>query len=366
MKILHIIEDYTLNSGGLRTVVKDLNGHLNHLNNIDSIILSSQKEESDNIYLVERAKKNLWLYSKEWVLVLENIVKNQHVDLIHIHGVWMYPQYITAKYALKNKIPFIISPHGMYEPWLWTKGRLKKKIYFKFLTKNLFSKASRIHAITSDEQSNLKKLFPNSNFVEIPNLIEFNKETNEREVHFKEKYILFLGRLHEKKGIELLINSFSKLKNDDLILKIAGGFNEYKLVLEELVIKLGLQRKVQFLGLVKGFEKKQLFRNAFVFVAPSYSEVVGMVNLEAALEQTPVITTFQTGLKKEWNDNGGFLINPNQEELTIILKKVLNWTKEERFENGKNLCAFVSENYSWSSRIIDWISTYQNILKEQK
>ena len=58
-----------------------------------------------------------------------------------------------------------------------------------------------------------------------------------------------------------------------------------------------------------------LFKNAFVFVAPSHSEVIGMVNLEAAILQTPVITTFQTGLLKDWSKNGGFLIEPTENEI---------------------------------------------------
>jgi glycosyltransferase involved in cell wall biosynthesis len=364
INILHVTEDYSLSSGGLRTVINDLNNHLNSVKNINSYIISSKEEKGDNIELVKNAIDQTWLYSSQWNEKFIEITNSYRIDVIHIHGVWMYPQYIAAKFAVKNKIPFIISSHGMYEPWLWTKGRIKKNIYFNFLIKSLFSKASKIHAITPAEKNNLKKFFSYSKLIEIPNLISFKKPFD-KTVNSKENYVLFLGRLHEKKGIELLIIAFSKLKKGDLILKIAGEFNQYKFILDKLIEKLGLQKKVQFLGLVTGEEKIKLFKNAYLFVAPSYSEVIGMVNLEAALQKTPVITTFQTGIKKEWDENGGILINPNELELIGALKKALSWTRKERDDCGEKLYSFVKHNYSWEYRLKDWIACYSDIIKEK-
>ncbi|SDG47568.1 glycosyltransferase [Psychroflexus sediminis] len=363
MNILHITEDFSLDSGGLRTVINDLSNNLNNLQNINSYILSSQQEKGDNIELVSDAKGKPWLYSVQWNKKLVDLILKKNINILHIHGVWMYPQYKAAKFALKHNIPFILSPHGMYEPWLWTKGRLKKSAYFNLLVKSLFSKASRIHAITSAEKNNLKPLFPQSDFVEIPNLISF--ELSNCINDSTEKYLLYVGRLHEKKGIKLLISSFSKLKVNDLILKIAGEFNDYKIELVKLIEKLDLQKKVQFLGLVTGEEKMKLFKDAYVFVAPSYSEVVGMVNLEAASQKTPVITTHQTGLKREWNVNGGILINPNQKELTSALEEAASWSKEQRDINGERLYNFVKQNYSWEHRLQDWVSIYSDIIKEK-
>ncbi len=360
MKILHVLEDYSVHSGGIRTVLKELNQKLNQAN-IDSYILSSKKEKDDEIFLVETGKP--WLYSKQWAEELNEIYIKNNIDIIHIHGVWMYPQYIAAKFAIQHQIPFLLTPHGMYEPFLWNKSKLKKKIYFNLLSKPVFSKADAIHAITFNEKNNLKKLFQNSNIIEIPNLIDQN---NFKEIppNLNEKYILFLGRLDPKKGIDLLIKSFSKINNTGWKLKIAGGFTPYKKELEKLVEEYNLADKVEFLGLVTGEVKNQLYANAFVFVAPSHSEVVGMVNLEAAIFKTPVITTYQTGLNPKWNDNGGILINPKIEELINALNKVTNWSIEERIHNGIKLHNFVINNYSWQNRLKDWKALYENILKK--
>jgi len=361
MNILHIIEDFSLQGAGLRTVIKNLNEQLNQLGGFNSIVLSSSKEKNDLIRTVNMPTASPWLYSKDWKKKIELIIQLDKVDVIHIHGVWMYPQYIAVKIALKNKIPFVITPHGMYEPWLWTKGTVKKKLYFKFLTSRLFSKSNVIHAITHNEKKNLRNLFPKNKIIEIPNLIDFNDYSNRETRQDNEKYILYLGRLHQVKGIEILIKAFYELEDKKVILKIAGGFNSYKIKLESLITELNLKNRVQFLGLVKGDEKLKLFRNAFVFVAPSYSEVIGMVNLEAATQKTPVITTFNTGLKHQWSDNGGILINPKKDDLTIALMQVLDWNNRIRNEKGKKLFRFVKENYSWETKLKDWINLYSSL-----
>ena len=86
-----------------------------------------------------------------------------------------------------------------------------------------------------------------------------------------------------------------------------------------------------------------------------------MVNLEAAINKTPVITTHQTGLKPEWNENGGKLINPNLDELTHALENAIKWDQFERETNGRKLSDFVIEFYSWEKRFVDWENTYEKL-----
>jgi glycosyltransferase involved in cell wall biosynthesis len=356
MKILHIVEDFSIKSGGLRTVIKNLDFYLNK-EGFYSCILSSDKEMEDNIHIVKTTNK--WLYSKEWTQKIDEIVTEQKIDLIHIHGVWLYPQYIGAKYAIKNNIKMVLSAHGMYQPWMWKKGIIYKKIYFYFLSNKWFSKASVIHTITANETKNIKYYFKKNKIVEIPNLIGLVKQN----ALFIEqpKYILYLGRLNKTKGIDILINSFAEIENKHLSLKIAGGFNDYKKDLDTLIASLNLTDKVEFVGEVKNKEKDKLIKNAWVMVSASYSDVIGMVNLEAASLNTPMITTYNTGLKKEWNVNGGKLINPDKEELIMALTEVLNWTEEERYNKGKELFNFVEQNYSWKTKIVDWLSLYKSL-----
>lgn len=362
MKILHIVEDFSLESGGLRTVINNLNTYLNETEH-SSYILSSKKEEIDSIFVQETNMP--WLYSKDWIIQIKNLQKKFNFDIFHIHGVWTYPQYISAKFCEKNRIPFIVSVHGMYEPWLWEKGVVKKKVYFNMLAKKLFGKANFIHAITPDEKTNLIQLFNKKEVIEIPNLISESSTLPDSFINSEKKYILYLGRLDKKKGIDLLIKSFSKIGSKKITLKIAGQINGYKKELDLLIDKLEINKKVEFLGMVSGLMKEKLISNAFVLVAPSHSEVIGMVNLEAAILKTPVITTYQTGLNPLWNENGGILINPIELELDKAIQSVVNWSTEDRINNGDKLQKFVVNNYSWEKRFKDWLSLYKSCLDEK-
>lgn len=359
MNILHVVEDFSYDSGGLRTVVERLNFHLNKQRAVSSCILSSKKEEEDDIETVQA--ENTWLYATNWKKEIQRILVQKQINIVHIHGIWMYPQFLIAKICVKQNIPFLVSTHGMYEPWLWKKGTIKKKLYYHLLTKKLFRKAKVVHAITPLESANLSKYFESSKIVQIPNLIDevslkLTKQTSD------EKYVLFLGRITKVKGLDILLKAFAALNQNSFKLVIAGKFSDYKAELEKIIADLNIGNQVIFKGLVRGLEKQNLIQNAFVMVTPSYSEVIGMVNLEGGIHCTPVITTFQTGLDEGWSSNGGILIQPNVEELTAALKNVMQWDCQKRNQNGENLKNFVKQHYSWTTRVKDWIQVYKEVL----
>ena len=358
MKIAHIVEDYSKLSGGIRTVVFDIDTWLKK-KSIESQIITTKAEETDDVIVNTRElPKEIWCYSSE----LKNSLQDNQYDFFHIHGIWMYPQYIASKIAFNNKTPYLITPHGMLEPWLWENGTLKKKLYFNFMIKKYFTNANVLHAITPDEKENLHKLFKHKNIEVIPNSISYTEiESFSIKKHTREKYILFVGRLDPKKGIDLLIRAFANVNPKNVKLKIAGPKNYYQHELIKLAKDLDIESKVEFLGMVSGGEKYQFYKDAWVFVAPSYSEVVGMVNLEAGILETPVITTHQTGLYKEWNENGGVLINPNVEELSKALADAMQWSESERDDRGKKLKQFIVEHYSWENNIHKWIELYEGL-----
>lgn len=360
MNIKHIVEDFSFASGGVRTVVQDLSNHL-VLNNVSSEIFTTRKENEDlvNFFPSKKGVALKWCYSKELGCAIE---AGPNSSIQHVHGVWMYPQYKGLKEGVKQGFSTVFTPHGMLEPWLWKQGYWKKKLYFDSLLKQNIEKSDIVHAITPAERDNLHNLLKKSKRIEVlPNLISVESIPDIVSVGSCDKYILFLGRIHPKKGIDLLISAFSKIKDKTLLLKIVGKKNSYSEELIALVDSLGLSERVVFCGHVTGVDKFRLFKEAWVFVAPSFSEVVGMVNLEAGLMKTPVITTYQTGLLPDWGKNGGVLIHPQVDQLIQSLDMVSQWSDSERQERGNSLYDFIMKEYSWENKMGDWISLYNSL-----
>ena len=237
IKILHITEDNSTRNYGVTAVVNDLNQHLKN-KNINSKIISPiiNEDDKETLYVKPTFSKPIWRHSLE---LKDYLKKNSLNHILHIHGIWMYPQYITSKIAYNTNTTYILTPHGMLEPWLWNKGSFQKKIYFNLMIKKNFLHANILHAITPNEKENLYKLFKHKNIEIIPNSISYRDITKLNIIRKNQKkYILFLGRLDPKKGIDLLIKAFSKIKNNNVTLKIAGPINEYKKLLDLLVINL--------------------------------------------------------------------------------------------------------------------------------
>lgn len=289
--------------------------------------------------------------------------------LFHLHGIWAAPQYVGATVAKEKSIPFIVSAHGMLEPWLWERqGRMmrtKKEIYWKLFAYPALRFANVVHAITPLEQQHLYALFPANRIEVIPNAIDLNEysepEHGEQE---RERLILFVGRIEPKKGVDILLKAFAAAHvSSDWRVAIIGPVwsFEYQAELAKIVAENGLGDRVSFLGPVFGEEKRRWMCKAWLLAVPSHSEVVGLVNLEAAAYCVPSITTHQTGLD-DWTNGGGMLIQPDVEQMRVALKQACAWSESERDERGMASKRLVSERYSWDAVLPQWISLYESLV----
>jgi glycosyltransferase involved in cell wall biosynthesis len=219
-----------------------------------------------------------------------------------------------------------------------------------------------IHAITPLEQRHLSRIFPRKRIEIIPNAIDIPKSgpglAGERE-----KKILYLGRIEPKKGADILLRAFAAARiSGDWTLDIAGPVwsEGYRRQLQEIVRQFGLDHRVRFLGPVFGEEKQKLIDRAWVMAVPSHSEVVGLVNLEAAVGCLPTITTHQTGLY-DWESGGGILINPRDDELRRTLEVACSWSASERRDRGLASHRLVALRYSWQTVLPIWLSLYKSL-----
>jgi len=355
-EIYHITENVSFKSGGVRTILLLLNDYLK-TQNMSSNIITNLKEETDDFI---RFETNMpWFYNKNIKPFLKNLDNSNAI--FHLHGTYTYNQFIGSEVAIEKQIPYILSPHGMLEPWILSKSALKKKTYLQYILNKVLKNAKVLHAITPLEKENLFKLTNHKNIIEIPNLIQFDLIPKNLSYNQTEDYFVFVGRIDPKKGIDLIIKAIYQLGKNNIKLKILGHENEYSSSLKKTINQLGLTSQIEFLGGVFDETKFKLISNARALIAPSFSEAIGMVNLEAAACKTPVITTYQTGLDKDFGKNGGVLINPSIDELKIELQNSINWSDFERIERGRLLQQFVFENYSWEKKGNLWKELYYKI-----
>ena len=313
-------------------------------------------------------KENIVSRMARWSPSMKSEILNEielfQPDLIHIHGVFTPLQQAAQKGAAIFNIPVLLSSHGMLEPWTWNQHGLLYKIFKRFywdlFLRPRLRQVEYIHAITSLEAKNLRAEFPDSEQVLIPNSVNLSKIPEIKKHQSLDRSILFFGRIHPKKGVHTLIEAFHLANINGWRLKIAGPiFNQaYFRELNRQIRDLDLDDQVDFLGPVYGNEKYQLMARSWIVVVPSSSEVVGLVNLEAASVFTPTITTYATGLS-DWEDGGGILVDADPKHLSNAIDFVTSWNLDERVKRGKASRSLLESKYSWKSTGPLWEEAYR-------
>ncbi len=248
------------------------------------------------------ANLGLFLYSPGMKRWLRSNISNY--DLVHLHNFRSYQNNIVCKYARGFGVPYIVQPHGSLPRIVERKGL--KQLYDLVWGNDILQHASKIVAVSGSEVEQFREFgIPDEKIAVIPNGVsdispaslpppgQFRKQ---HEIHEKH-VILYVGRLHKRKGVDFLIRAFDSFlqswSGDDVALVIAGPDGGSQSALEGLVEQLGLAGKVRFVGFVPS--PTSAYQDADVLVYPSVYEIFGLVPFEALLCGTPVIVTDDCG-----------------------------------------------------------------------
>lgn len=365
MKILHYIPSIDRTSGGVGAYMQLLAKELGKL--CDLYIATSVSEnplpiENAKIITIPSKITEFRKMKKEWGKLLNDIKP----DIVHVNCCWMPQSAFTQKWAQKLGYKVILSPHGMLEPWIisrhyWTKKVPALLLYQKAAIKN----ADCLHATAESEKDNLLKLGYNKNIEVIANGIDVDSIRMKNNWERKKK-ILFLSRIHVKKGIEFLLEAVAILKEQltDYTINIAGeGDAEYIASLKNKAKELGIEKLVNFCGGVYGEYKWKLFRDADVFVLPTYSENFGIVVGEALACGTPVITTKGTPWEELNTEHCGWWTEIGTEPTKEALMSFLALSTGELKIMGNNGRKLIENKYSTKKIASDMFNLYQKIVK---
>lgn len=272
-------------------------------------------------------------------------------DLIHVHGLWLMPNIYAGAAAARSGRPLIISPRGMLGKEALKFSSLKKKAFWIALQNAAYREGSCWHATSHSEASEIRDFGIQSPIAVIPNGIDIPELAHTFPKKTGQKSILFLGRLHPIKGVDLLIQAWKRIAEvlPAWHLQIAGpDEGGYRQSLEALISQYRIPR-VQFLGPVAGAEKTELLRNSDLVVLPSRFESFGVVVAEALSHGIPVLASRGTPWSGVVNNRCGWWPDASVEALAGTCTEATSLSSRERREMGLRGRRWVMEAFSWAA-----------------
>jgi len=320
-----------------------------------------------------RNLSNFLAYKYRLFLPMGLIMSNKSIrdfEIIHIHDYRSFLSIIICYFAMKYRIPYVLQAHGSVLP-MFQKKRIKT-LFDDIFGYRILRNAAKIIALTDIEARQYKsmgiaedkiKIVPNgidlSNYDDLPIKGEFKKKYSIGE---SDRIVLYLGRLHRLKGINLLIETFSELVKEigDIRLVIVGPDDGILFNLKKQIDNLNINNKVLLTGPLYGRDKLEAYIDADVYVLPSIYETFPNTVLEAFACGIPVIVTDRCGISHIVN-KAGFVIEYNKDHLGKAIMKILNDAKLSA-ECGDASKRMVKDKYTWDNIIIELEDVYQDIL----
>ena len=337
-----------------------------------NVTLMTGESKDMNTHALDGQKVKLIVFPRDIAKKkLEKLLLEENFDLIHAQGIWLPLYHKVCKIARKHRIPYIMTPRGALEPWCYHDNnffkRIKKRLAMVVYQHNDIQMADCILATANMEAKNLRDLRFTNPIAVIPNGIEIDEYLCRPKEYISQckKQVIFISRIVSKKGIEILIDAWVRVKRsfpDWNVIIVGNGDPKYIKDLESRIAKNELTECVKILPPAFGKDKYELYVESSLFVLPTYSENFGMVIAEALACGVPVITTQGTPWKILEESKSGWWIELSQLNLEDALLEALSMPYEHLFEMGQKGAEMVRENFHYIEVAKKLVNTYAWIL----
>ena len=363
MKIIHYIPSIDRMAGGISTYMQVLAKPLGTMAEVHIMTHASENPlpmENCKVHDIPRYRP----FSGVWKKAVVDLLDSVRPDIVHVNCCWTPDCAMIQRLAQKRGYKVVLTPHGMLEPWIIKRHYWTRKVPALWLyQKAAVQKADCVQATAESERDNLLKLGYNSNIKVVR--LGIDAESIEMKRSWKKsRQILFLSRVHMKKGINFLIEAAAALRAElqGYNILVAGeGDADYVAEMKRMIADNGLQDIVQLIGGVYGDEKWRLFQTSDFFVLPTHSENFGLAIAESLASGTPVITTVGT----PWNDlndtNSGAWIEIGTQPLIDTLKRFLSISDEELETMGMNGRKLIETKYSANVMAEEMMKVYKSL-----
>jgi glycosyltransferase involved in cell wall biosynthesis len=294
-------------------------------------------------------------------------------DLVHVHGCWNLFGWAAARWCRRAGIPYVVSPRGMLHPWSFAHGRIRKALAYRLIEARTLQGARFIHTTSDEETRIVSALGVAANIVMIPNGVEaavpeppaavgeFRRRIAAGSADF---VLLFLGRLHPKKGLDVLIDAFriALRTHPHLVLALAGsGDAAYVAHLRNATLDLQEQRRIVFPGFLDGEARRLALASADAFVLTSHSENFGLSVGEAMAAGLPVVVSRECPWQQieEWH--AGFWVENTAAAIATAIGRLAENPKAARVmgENGR---LAVGRALDWNTLAVNMLRAYRSAL----
>ncbi|MBM43713.1 MAG: hypothetical protein CMJ36_01680 [Phycisphaerae bacterium] len=328
MKVLHWYRSMDLEMGGVVRAVLDISGAMADRGH-EQVIATFEQAELESMWTSHGANRSvLQLTSsghRRRPLAGESLQRIEaeigNCDAVHLHGVWDPACYQLAGIAERAGVPYLVSPHGVLDDWCMKQKSFKKRLYLAMGCRRMLNKAKAVHCTAEGERQQATRWFNPDRARVVPlvfDLDEYLVLPGPEEAHdaFPSLFegppvLLFLSRIHVKKGLEHLVAAAAELhaRGESVRVAIAGtGDLDYVERLKEQVASCGMEEVVHFIGFVSGTRKVSLYQASDLFVLPTHQENWGFVLLESLACQTGLVTTKSVDIWPELEASGGAVI----------------------------------------------------------
>ncbi len=281
-------------------------------------------------------------------------------SIMQTHGIWMHFSHVCQSISKKRGVPYIVNPHGMLDPWAVNNSLWKKKLAGILYENEHLRNASCLRALCESEAVSIRQyglknpicIIPNG--IDLPDVPVLDPAPWHDTIEPGKKVLLYLGRIHEKKGLRNLIVAWSEALKchlnliSDWVLIIAGwDATGHQEELRMLVDFLQVHNTVRFIGPQFDRKKAAAYFHADAFVLPSFSEGLPMTVLEAWAYGLPVLMTPKCNIPEGFKSCAAIKVEPDPDEIVTGLMKLFSLTDAERKEIGGHGLFLVKQKFSW-------------------
>lgn len=381
-KIAFLTPTISRAGGGLLDCVRRLGQELESLGHRVDVFSPEDEFSNDDlpqwaplkVHLFPRHGPHTFAYGKRLAAAVADVEPN----IIHTFGLWTHLSVVADFWHRKTGRPTILSAQGMLNQWALKKSSWKKRIAGLLYERRHLQRAHCLHAVSEREAAEMRRYGLSSPICIIPNGVDVPAPDGEATSQLApwlgvvpdgKKILLFLGRIHPKKGLVPLLDGLSALALsaqgadiEEWHFVIAGwDQDEHLKGLQRKVEATSLSDRVSFIGPLYGNQKAAAYSHADAFILPSYGEGQPVAVLEAWSYGLPVLMTPECNLQEGFDAEAAITIRSTTSEISEGLRKLFSLSERERKEMGRKGQQLAEQSFSWRtiahkmSGVYEWI-----------